>query len=205
MQQQRRSSSAHRCQAPLLRLMRGRACGAHLFSLFPFSFLHSAPFSLVTYVCAPPARLAPNPPLLSPYSLPSSPSSLLPSPPVTPASLSSASPLSPPPFSSSLLSFSHLRSEYYAIRVAQCVLRVAQCVLRQCSMRVACCVLRNRLNACCVLRNACCVLRASRCVCCVLLDACCVLRNRLNACCANFFTITMLLLVLFDVVPNCVF
>jgi len=35
-----------------------------------------------------------------------------------------------------------------------------------------------------------------------MLDACCVLRNRLNACCANFFTITMLLLVLFDVVPN---
>ena len=163
--QQQRRSSAHRCQAPLLRRVRGCACEAHLFSIFPFSFLHSAPFSLVTYVCAPPA-LGPQPPtplsLLSlqqvrlrrprlsspflssspsplfppssplpyPVSLASSPSSLLPSPPVTPASLSSASPLSPPPFSSSLLSFSHLRSEYYAIRVAQCVLRVAQCVLR---------------------------------------------------------------------------
>jgi len=97
-----------------------------------------------------------------------------------------------------------------SMRVACCAIasmRVASCAMRVscCSMRVACCAIASMRAACCVLRNACGELRASRCVCCVMLDACCVLRNRLNACCANFFTITMLLLVLFDVVPNCAF
>ena len=105
---------------------------------------------------SPSPLFPPSSPLPYPVSLASSPSSLLPSPPVTPASLSSASPLSPPPFSSSLLAFSHFRCEYYAIRVARCVLRVAQCVLR-----VACFSMRVLRVARCVLRVAQCVLRAA--------------------------------------------
>ena len=173
--QQQRRSSAHRCRALLLRLMRGHACEAHLFSIFffPFSFLHSAPFSLVTYVCAPPARLAPNPPLLSPScrfsrcacGAPASPPPLSPPPPLPcfphllpcrtpslfplPLPLSSLPPLSPLPLFQVPPLFLPLPSPHPSSLSPTSAVSIMQFVLR-----IACCVLRN---ACCVLLDACCV------------------------------------------------